>query len=148
MKVLDRILPIEIQNKNDGQGRHWSGMHKTRRRMETDLRMLGLVRQPFEFPVSVLVTRILGKGQRFWDSSSVLRGTYKSLEDSLVACGWFHDDSRKYITNTFGIQDGNRRHLGPSVRIEVFTEEFPPCATPASVSKSKPEITNTKSQPT
>lgn len=129
MKLLDVTLPIEIHNKNDGQGNHWAGTHRTRKRIVKDLRMLGMVRKPFNRPVSVLVTRILGKGQKLWDSSSILRGTYKQLEDSLVECGWFHDDDTKHITNTFGLQDATRRHIGPAIRIQVFTEEIPPCPT-------------------
>jgi hypothetical protein len=136
MKLLDVILPIEIHNKNDGQGKHWAGTHRTRKRMESDLRILGQTRTPFDHPVSVLVTRILGKGQSFWDSSSILRGTYKQLEDSLVKCGWFHDDDTKHITNTFGLQDASRRKLGPAVRIQIFTEEIPPCPTAQPASRS------------
>jgi hypothetical protein len=81
---------------------------------------MGLVSVPFEFPVEVHVTRILGPRQSFWDSSSVLRGNYKEIEDSLVAVGWFHDDSTKYITNTAGFQDATQRENGPAVKIEIF----------------------------
>lgn len=123
MKLLDITLPIEIHNKNQGQGHHWIGTHKTRKEMEQTLRLLGMKRQPFDVPVRVVVTRILGKRQKLWDSSSVLRGSYKQLEDSLVACGWFHDDSHKYITETIGRQDDQHRSKGPATRIEVYQDE-------------------------
>lgn len=121
--ILDVMLPIELFNKNDGQGHHWSKSHRTRQRLEQELRILKQVREPFDFPVRVVATRILGKKQRFWDSSSVLRGTYKQLEDALVACGWFHDDSYKWITDSHGKQDGSFRKHGPAIRIEVYKDE-------------------------
>mgnify|MGYP003639135810 FL=1 len=133
MQVFDVVLPIELKNNNTGRGFHWSKTNKERQALETTLVLLRQKRKPFDHPVSVLVTRILGKGQSFWDSSSILRGNYKELEDALVVCGWFHDDNTKWITNTFGIQDGNRRKLGRCVRIQCFTEFYPPCPTrPAS----------------
>ena len=121
--LLNKVIPIELLNKNDGQGRHWILTHRTRKQMELDLRTLGLIRKPFEQPVNVIVTRILGKGQKFWDSSSVLRGNYKQLEDALVACGWFHDDSYTHIRSTIGTQDGAHRSVGPATRIQVCTIE-------------------------
>jgi len=123
MKLLDVTLPIEINNRNKGQGHHWISTHKTRQEMERTLCLLGMKRQPFDVPVRVVATRILGKGQKLWDSSSILRGSYKQLEDALVACGWFHDDSPKYITETIGRQDSKHRSTGPAVRIEVYQDE-------------------------
>jgi hypothetical protein len=123
LKLLDKTLPIELLNRNQGQGHHWISSHKTRKQMEQTLRLLGMTRQPFEVPVRVGATRILGKGKRLWDSSSVLRGTYKQLEDSLVACGWFHDDSTKFITETIGRQDSKHRSTGPAVRIQVYQDD-------------------------
>lgn len=122
MKLLDVTLPIELLNKNDGQGHHWSRTHRTRTQLEQSLTYLGQRRDPFDVPVRVVVTRILGKGQRYWDSSSVLRGSYKQLEDAMVACGWFHDDSFKHIKDTHGKQDASQRHLGPATRIQIFQE--------------------------
>lgn len=119
-KLLDVTLPIELWNKNNGQGNHWIHTAKLRNSYERDLRVLKQVRTPFEVPVNVIATRILGQRQRFWDSSSVLRGSYKQFEDSLVACGWFHDDSYRWINETIGRQDGSQRTIGPSIRMEVF----------------------------
>lgn len=127
MKVLDIVLPIELKNNNTGRGFHWSKTNKERQYMEECLILLRQKRKPFDHPVSVLVTRILGKGQSFWDSSSILRGNYKELEDAFVACGWFHDDNTQWITSTFGVQDGTRRDLGRGIHIQCFTEFYPPC---------------------
>ncbi len=112
-------LPFELTNSNDGQGGHWGGSSKARRQFESDLRKLGLVFDPFTCKVSVVVVRILGKGQRLWDSSSVLRGNYKQLEDAMVACGWFTDDSPRYITDTRGRQDDTARSRGPEIKIII-----------------------------
>jgi len=117
------ILPIELTNGNDGRGNDWFVSNSRRKKYEKLLRKLELVREPFDFPVSVSVVRILGKGQRLWDSSSVLRGNWKEIEDSLVACGWFKDDSVKHIVNTFGFQDETRRDVGPCVEIIVRRDD-------------------------
>jgi hypothetical protein len=80
---------------------------------------MGLTRKPYGVPTEVTVTRVLGKGQRLWDSSSIGRGNYKELEDALVACGWFVDDSPKHITRTLFRQDESRREEGPFTEIQV-----------------------------
>ncbi|MBT3709907.1 MAG: hypothetical protein HOG19_10730 [Gammaproteobacteria bacterium] len=119
-ELLDITLPIQLTNSNDGQGRAWFNSAKTRQVMERDLLALGQRRKPFEQKVKVVVTRILGKGQRFWDSSSVLRGNYKQLEDAMVSCGWFTDDSTRYIDVTIGMQDDTQRKSGPATRMQIF----------------------------
>ncbi len=85
--------------------------------------MQDLKRDPFKFPVKLTLTRILGPNQRLWDADSVLRGNAKQLVDSLVAVGWFHDDSMKYITQVIGAQDATQRENGPAVLIEVFKHD-------------------------
>jgi len=118
--VLNETLPIELTNGNDGQGGRWFNSANARKKLEVKLRQIYSKRVPFDFPVEVHVTRILGSNQRMWDSSSVLRGNYKQLEDALVVLGWFHDDSTKYITHTQGFQDATQRENGPAVKIEIF----------------------------
>ncbi len=85
--------------------------------------MQDLKRDPFDFPVKITLTRILGPNQRLWDADSVLRGNAKQLIDSLVAVGWFHDDSMKYIVQVIGAQDATQRENGPAVSIEVFADD-------------------------
>ena len=80
-------------------------------------------REPFKFPVRVVLTRILGPKQRLWDADSVLRGSAKQLIDGLVDAGWFVDDGPKYITEMDGRQDKSNRTEGPAVLIEVFKDD-------------------------
>ena len=112
-------LPFELTNGNDGRGSKWFSSAKIRTKIEKNLRLLGLVRTPFDHPVTVQVIRILGPKQSLWDSSSIGRGNWKEIEDALVACGWFHDDSPKYITRTIFDQDATRRKEGPSIEFII-----------------------------
>lgn len=118
--LLDITLGIRLTNGNDGRGNRWYRSASVRDRIETELRALQLVREPFPGPVRLRVTRILGAGQRLWDVSSVGRGNWKELEDALVACGWFVDDGPRWITGILFEQDDSDRTAGPAVRIEVF----------------------------
>jgi hypothetical protein len=114
------ILPIKLTNGNTGRGNAWYMSAAFRDKVEKKLRRLGLARQPFQMPVTVTVTRILGRGERLWDSSSILRGNYKEIEDALVAIGWFVNDSPKYIRWTNGRQDDTRRSKGPAIELEIL----------------------------
>ena len=117
--MLDITLPIELTNGNDGRGNRWFSSAKVRKTIEATLRATGHVRKPFEHPVTVHVTRILGAKQRLWDSSSIGRGNWKEIEDALVAVGWFHDDGPKWITETRFFQDAGQRQNGPAVRVRI-----------------------------
>lgn len=122
--ILSKILPVELTNRNDGQGHSW---FRTAHEKERILRILtGQKREPFRFPVRITVTRILGKRQRLWDADSVLRGNAKQLIDSLTDLGWWVDDSPEWITDAQGHQDATRRDKGPAVLIEVFESESTP----------------------
>ena len=116
-------LPIELTNGNGGRGGDWMVSNSRRKKYEKMIRQLGLVREPFPFPVIVTVIRVLGPKQKLWDSSSVGRGNWKEIEDSLVACGWFHDDSVKWIVNTRFYQDETRRKDGPCTEIIVESDD-------------------------
>lgn len=119
---IDMILPIELTNGNDGRGSKWFKSSNVRKLFESQFRRLGVERQPFDFPVRVSVTRILGKNQRLWDSSSIGRGNWKEIEDALVAIGWFYDDGPKWISETRFYQDASQRDNGPAVRITIVAE--------------------------
>ena len=112
-------LPFELTNGNDGRGHRFFKSATLRKKFEADLRKLRLTRSPFLFPVRVHVVRVLGKGQRLWDTSSIGRGNWKEIEDALVACGWFHDDSPKFITSTTFDQDPCRKSSGPFVEVTI-----------------------------
>ena len=111
-------LPIELTNGNDGRGSRWFRSSAVRKKIEALIRSMGLVAQPFSHAVEVRVTRVLGKGQRLWDTSSIGRGNWKEIEDAMVACGWFHDDSPKYIAETRFFQRVDRDR-GPFTEVEI-----------------------------
>ena len=114
-------IPIKLTNGNTGRGTAWYMSAAFRKKAEKKLRALGMARAvPFPCRVSVTVTRILGKGERLWDSSSVLRGNWKEIEDALVALGWFVDDSTQYIATTDGRQDDTRRDIGPGLELTIL----------------------------
>jgi len=118
--ILDQTIPLKLLNGNTGRGHAFWTSANRRAEYETDLRLLRLEREPFDVPVGVRLTRIIGPKERKWDADSVLRGSAKELIDALVAIGWFHDDGPKWIVWCDGRQDDSQRMNGPGVRIEVF----------------------------
>ena len=122
--LLIKTLPIELTNGNNGRGNKWYRSSNVRKAIETKLRAMDLVREPFEFPVTISLTRILGPRQGFWDADSILRGNSKELIDALVAVGWFHDDGPKFVTGVSGWQDASQRDNGPAVVVEVRRSEL------------------------
>lgn len=120
MLLLRETIPIALTNGNEGRTKHFGASAARRKKYERQLRQLGFVREPFTCQVDVVVTRILGPRQQLMDSTSLGRGNYKELEDALVACGWFVDDSPEFIRYTLFRQDSTRRDLGPATMIEVF----------------------------
>jgi hypothetical protein len=116
-------LPFVLTNGNDGRGSKWFRSAAVRDRIEGQLRLLGLVRSPWPYRVRCRVVRVLGKGERLWDDSSVLRGNWKEIEDALVACGWFNDDGPKWISAVDGRQDDTRRHEGPKIELTVTRDD-------------------------
>lgn len=116
--ILKKILPVELKNANIGRGHSWHSTAASRKRIARTL--VDERRQPFEFPVAIRITRILGPGQRLWDADSVGRGNAKELIDTLVELGWFVDDGPRWITHCDYRQDAQSRVSGPSVMIEIF----------------------------
>lgn len=118
--VLSVTLPMELTNGNNGQGHSWHHTAKDRKDYEPCLKALGHVRKPFKTKMNMRITRILGTRQHLWDQSSVLRGSAKQLEDALVSCGWFVDDSPDWIGLVIGDQEVPTKRGKPQVKIEVF----------------------------
>lgn len=117
------FLPFELLNKNSGQGHAWYQSANEKKLFDVGLKSLGLIREPYEVPVRLTITRILAPRQRLWDYDSVLRGNAKQLIDALVDAGWFHDDGPKWIVSVIGDQDASRRDIGPAIEIHVDTAD-------------------------
>ena len=114
-------LPFTLTNGNDGRGKAFWKSSNDRKRFESDLRLMGLVRKPFTMPVFLRVTRLLGSRQKLWDFSSGFRGNWKELEDAMVSCGWFFDDGPACIRGlVFEQRAATQKNLKPAVLVEVF----------------------------
>lgn len=124
-KLYEVTIPYVLKNHNAGQQRAWQIAASERKRCEKLLRDLGHIRKPMTRPVSLEVVRNLGPKQRFWDNDSILRGTAKQLIDSIVACGWFKDDSPAYLQQVVGRQqvlfDDKKKRLPASTTIVMWS---------------------------
>ena len=119
-RLIRMWLQSELVNDNNGRTQHWSKASKRKKAFVEQLTQLGAVRnEPYGFFCNLVITRILGKNQREWDSDSVLRGNAKELVDALVFCNWFKDDKPSCL-HVIGNQDASRRMVGPSIEIEVW----------------------------
>ena len=121
----------ELKNNNVGRSAHWSSAHKSKREWANALKTADVVTETgvhFTLPefhndvllnahvqqrVGIIVKRVLGKGQRFWDADSILRGNLKEGLDSIVDAGLLLDASTKPVAWCLGIQDDSRRNEGP-----------------------------------
>ncbi len=119
LRLIEVELPIRLSNSNDGRGHSFWRTKRKRDEFEATLRLYGDIRTPLDDPVFVRVTRLYSGRERAWDYSSGLRGDWKELEDSLVACGWFHDDSPKWIRGV--VFDQHKRDQS-GTRIEIFSD--------------------------
>jgi hypothetical protein len=120
LRLFAVTLDIELTNGNEGRSKHWFKSAKIRDQFERLLRAKKLTpERPFPFPVVLRITRLLGKGQRLWDFDSCGRGNSKELIDSMVACGWFTDDSPKWVAGCVFDQRKDGR-VTPAVLVEVF----------------------------
>jgi hypothetical protein len=116
--LLDIVLPIELANRNDGQGHSlWRTVSDKKRFIQT---LSAYKRIPFPIPTFVVATRILGVRQQLWDYDSGFRGSWKQLQDAMVDSGWWHDDGPEYITGIYFRQDNRTRESGPAVRVQIW----------------------------
>ena len=123
--LLDIDIPIELTNGNDGRGKRWFSSAELRKAYEAYFRAkpkIAAIR--FTQPTRNVVTRVLGKAQRLWDSSSIGRGNWKEIEDALVAIGWWPDDGPAHIVKTEFEQDASRRKDGPVTNVKVYAHDI------------------------
>jgi hypothetical protein len=129
--VIDR----ELKNGNNGQTKHWGASHKERAAWLKKVKDSYVIEpngsecmtldfldcyQPPKYQ-GLLITRHLGKNQRFLDPDSVLRGNAKQAIDSLIEIGVAPDDSIKHLKFVIGLQCDKNRELGPYTSVEVFS---------------------------
>ncbi len=114
-------LPIKLVNDNTGRSQHWSKAAKRKKLYVSILRVLGGKREPFDHPVTIRLTRILGARERLWDADSIGRGSAKELIDAFVACGWLVDDGPKWVVGIEYRQEIDRLSKS-AVRVEFLTE--------------------------
>lgn len=92
------VLPIPLQNSNEGRAGTWHKSANSRKSIEGTLRLFRHVYDPSDMPpVKLTITRLWGRGQKPLDEDSLGRGNAKQLIDSMVACGWLVDDSRPHV---------------------------------------------------
>ncbi len=119
---IELVMPVRLTNANNGQTKHYRPTAKFRKDCGAWCKVWFPGKRPFDHPVRLVVTRILAKGQQLWDEDSIGRGNAKQLIDSMVACGIFHDDQRKWITNVDYRQDANQRLDYPRVSVRIIKE--------------------------
>lgn len=121
-RLLSLHLDWELKNGNAGRTKHFGASARQRRDLESVLRSTPL-RYPLldsDFPVVLVITRILGPRQSLWDHSSILRGNSKELIDAMVAASILPDDSPRFVRHVVGNQDSTRRQLGPAIEVQVW----------------------------
>lgn len=112
-------LPVSLINRNDGQGHHWARTAEAKKKLKVALNSFRRTK-PFPCRVDVVMTRLLGKGQKLLDPDSLGRGNAKQIVDVLTDLGWWIDDSSKHIRHFDYRQDATRRGEGPAIQLEVF----------------------------
>jgi hypothetical protein len=125
----------ELDNGNTGRTKHWGSANKDRHSWRkafnkaivipangAELAFYDHVQTPPSHKQGLVIRRVLGPRQKFWDSDSVLRGSAKELIDGLCEAGMAFDDNLKYIAWSIGDQDGDRRTIGPFTEIEVWKQ--------------------------
>ena len=132
---LDYTIRIfrELNIGNSGRTKHWSQAHSERRAWRKaldnacvilsngdELAFYDHVRQPPEYMQGLIVRRVLRAKQSRYDCDSLLRGNAKECIDSLVEAGVAKDDNTKYIEWVIGVQDADRREIGPFTEVEVW----------------------------
>jgi hypothetical protein len=130
----------ELKNGNTGRTKHFSQAIKEKKGWANALKKADVVTetglafplpafiedvlngQPVQQEVGLVVKRVLGKRQRYWDADSALRGA-KELVDAVVDTGLLVDDNMKHVAWCLGLQDDSRKEQGPFVELLFYGAE-------------------------
>ena len=119
--LLDQTFPFKLTSGNSGQGWSYHASDNQRKKFGEYFANSSCKRTPFGYPTFVVVTRILGKGEKHFDYPNISRGNIKQIIDAMVAEGRFwHDDGPKCITGIYFRQDDRDRKSGPATRFQVW----------------------------
>ena len=118
--IHEQTFAVEIKNRNYATA---NTMYKKGIKAKFERHLSQFARKPFDRPVKLIVTRILGIGQRVYDYDSIGRGDAKELIDTLSDIGWFNNDGPRWIQGVFYDQDKSQRWSGPAVKVQVFEVE-------------------------
>lgn len=124
-------IPHPLTNGNTGRGNHWYASATERKKFEWMLSQFATLDPesccdylndfPFDFPVGLRVTRVLGKKQRLWDVDSIGRGNAKELIDALVGIGILEDDGPAFVKHVEWHQLSlEKRPKYPCIIVEFF----------------------------
>lgn len=115
------LLPVSLDNGNDGRTKHFGAAAKRRYEYEHMLHLFHPQPIPVRTPARIHVTRVLGPRQRLYDADSLLRGNAKELIDAIVAVGFLPDDGPAHVLEVTASQDNTRRGDGPATEITIET---------------------------
>lgn len=118
-------LPMRLTNGNTGRTTSWHLSARNRCAAEAALKAWGLVRSPVVGKVSILLRRVLAKGEKEWDAGSWHRGNWKEIQDALVACGWFEDDGPRFIAEPVVFEQAKRLVRPEFGVIEIEVRKVP-----------------------
>lgn len=118
--VARLFLPITLTNDNGGRNAKWFRTAKRKREYAMMVRVYSGRRVPFEFPVILRITRVLGAKQKLWDHDSIGRGSAKELVDAIRDHGWIHNDDPKWVRDVTYKQTDKHRDRGPAVQIDFI----------------------------
>lgn len=114
------VLPVKLVSPN--KKRHHMALHRDRKEFERLLVSLNLTLLPADFKQYLQVVRVLARRQKPMDDTN-RAGSVKQLEDAMRACGWFHDDSPRWLlTRVFDFSPRVREVL-PCVRVRLLPFE-------------------------
>jgi hypothetical protein len=80
-------LLIELTNGNDGRGGKWFSSAKMRKQIEALLIATGHRREPFDVPVSLLITRVMASASKEMGRRQ-LAAWKPERADRCSGCGW------------------------------------------------------------